>query len=205
MALKRADFCKKTSKFISTNLGNFVDILRPVLEWCRNSAIRGSGGEPVGIPTGSPRLWITVLETHLVALILKNKQISDWFAPTLIFLFFKAWILHSSLKMYSNKERCCWKQHLYFVSTFQSDNWNLTLIRVRKIVLRRSTRKNRKTSHVPCSSFRLFLVHSFQMISVGRGARFSHPARLIFRWNRVWQARLECQIVKIVRLVRPDF
>jgi len=37
------------------------------------------------------------------------------------------------------------------------------------------------TSPVPCSSFRLFLVHFFQMISAGRGARFSHPARIFFQ------------------------
>ena len=48
---------------------------------------------------------------------------------------------------------------------------------VNSVVLGRSTRKNRKTSHVPCSAFRSFLVHFFQKnLRWARGTPFSTSA-----------------------------
>ena len=47
-------------------------------------------------------------------------------------------------------------------------NWqDRTILGFTSIVLGRSTRNNQKTSHVPCSAFRLFLMHYFQRISAG--------------------------------------
>ena len=61
-------------------------------------------------------------------------------------------------------------------------NWqNLTWIEVKKVLFRRSTRKSRKTSHVPCSAFRYFLVQFFQETYAGCGAQLSLGLNSIFK------------------------